>query len=435
MSDAVRMIDISKIHWGERARVVLGDIESLTESIKDKGVIQPITIYSDMEGLAGFRRYTAALAAGLTKIPALIRDRKKIEDSDIDMLEIELIENLCRKDFEWAEQVKLIAKIDQRCREKDIDWSARKTAKLLGHEHPMNVSRALQLAEAFEQIPELSELKTQDEALKAVKKLHEGIVVAELRKRQKESMSRGMEDMLDIADANYKIGDALVGIAELRSSGVVHFIEVDPPYGVDLPEVKKQQGSGNLVQTYKEVEVSDYPKFVDAVAKGTFRIAGQHCWMIFWFGPTHHHLVYTTLTAAGWTVDDIPAIWNKGFGQTNAPEIYLARSYEPFFICRKGSPTLAKRGRSNVFNYSPVAGTKKYHPTERPLDLMEDIIETFCFPNQIGLVPFLGSGVSLRAMYKFGMRGFGWDMNGEYKDKFMLAVEADTKELDEEAVE
>lgn len=430
MSDKLQMVDLDKIHWSDRARIDLGDITSLTESIKEKGVLQPITLYNDFEGLAGFRRFTAATAAGLKKIPALLRDRKLIEDTGIDMLEIELIENVFRKDFEWQEQVMLVAKIDRRCREKNIDWSARKTATLLGHSHPMNVSRSLQLADAIEQLPEIGQLKTQDEAMKLVKKLHEGVVVAELRKRQQTSTSRGMTDVLKIADANYKIGDALKGMAELRNDGVIHLIEVDPPYGIGLNEQKKQESAVNTVTSYKEIATDEYEGFLQAVAAETFRVAGPNCWMIFWYGPTHHQLVLTSLRDAGWLVDEIPAIWSKGHGQTNAPEIYLARSYEPFFICRKGRPILVKRGRSNVFNHTPVASVKKYHPTERPLDMMEELMELFCMPNSIVLIPFLGSGVSLRACYKTGMRGFGWDLNGEYKDKFMLAVEEDTKALD-----
>ena len=430
MTDKVQYVDITKIHWNDRARVDLGDIESLTESIKEKGVLQPITIYSDFEGLAGFRRYTAATAAGLSKIPALLRDRKGIEDTEIDMLEIELIENVFRKDFEWQEEVKLVAKIDALCRSKNIDWSVRKTAKLLGHSHPMNVSRSLQLADAFQHMPELANLKTQDDAMKVVRKLQEGIVVQELRKRQTEGISRGLLDMLKVADKNYCIGDAFKGMAEWTSNGAVAFQEIDPPYAIDLNEQKKQDSSGHIVQSYKEVPLDKYPEFLKRIAMESYRIGGRNSWMIFWFGPTHHDLVFSTLTKAGWHVDEIPAIWSKGYGQTNAPEFYLARSYEPFFICRKGNPVLVKRGRSNVFNFTPVAGAKKYHPTERPLDLMQEILDVFTLPNQVVVVPFAGSGVTLRACYTRGLLCKGWDENPEYKDKFMLAVEEDTKNLD-----
>ena len=429
MADKVQMVDLEKIHWDKRFRVDLGDIDDLAESIKIKGVLQPITVYPDLELLAGERRVTAARKAGLKKIPALIRDRKD-EDRDIDMREVELIENLFRKDFTWAEQSALISEIDSRCRSKDVDWSARKTAQLLGHSHPMAVSRALSLADAIAVLPELGKLKTQDEALRAVKKLHEGVIIQELRSRQAITTDKGLATMLKIADANYTIGDTFVEMQEFRSEGVVHFIEVDPPYGIALHEQKKQETTGNKVETYQEVPADVYPVFLEKLAKETFRIASKNCWMVFWFGPTHHHLVFTTLQAAGWEVDDIPGIWNKGHGQTNAPEFYLARAYEPFFICRKGQPVLNKRGRSNVFDFAPVAAQKKYHPTERPMPLMMELLETFALPNQVCVVPFAGSGVTLRACYNYGVKVWGCDLNPEYKDKFMLAVEADTKALD-----
>jgi ParB/RepB/Spo0J family partition protein len=432
-ADQVKFVDISKIHWEPRARLDLGAIEQLTESIKEKGVIQPITIRTDFLLLAGERRVTAARAAGLTKIPALIRDTK---NDVIDELEIELVENVFRKDFEWDEQAKLIAKIDAHCKDTKSEWSTRKTAQLLGQSHPMNVVRALKLVDAMALLPEIAECKTQDEALKMVKKLEEGLITNELRKRQETASveNRGLHDMLRIAKANYKIGDALKEMAALKEGFNVSLIEVDPPYGIDLNALKKQTDGTNLVNSYKEVEGANYQAFTEIVAAETYRLAGKDCWMVYWYGPTHHHLIFTALTKAGWLVDDIPAIWSKKIGQVNAPEIYLARTYEPFFICRKGKPVLNKRGRSNVFDFVPDIGTKKYHPTQRPIALMEEILETFTIvsPSTTVLVPFLGSGATLRACYNYGVRGFGWDLNPEYRDKFLLAVEEDTKKLDSE---
>lgn len=428
-TDKLQFIDIDKVHWNPRAREDLGDIDTLAESIKEKGVLQPITITPDFRLLAGERRTTAARVAGLTKIPALIRDTK---GDIIDEKEIELIENVFRKDFVWDEQARLIAEIDKHCKENRTEWSARKTAHLLGHAHPMNVVRALKLADAMQHLPQLAECKTQDEALKMLRKVEESLVTTELRRRQDHIKDMGMQDMLRIADANYQIGDALEEMEHLKTGGFVHFIEVDPPYGIALQDQKKQMDSTSNVVTYQEVPALIYPAFIQKVATETFRVANANCWMIFWFGPTHHHMILTSLRAAGWAVDDIPAIWAKGVGQTNAPEVHLARSYEPFFVCRKGMPVLNKRGRANVFFHPPVAGTQKYHPTERPLVLMEELLEIFTFEaaNQIMLVPFLGSGVTLRAGYKRGLKGFGYDLNPEYKDKFMLAVEGDTKKLD-----
>jgi hypothetical protein len=126
-------------------------------------------------------------------------------------------------------------------------------------------------------------------------------------------------------------------------------------------------------------------------------------------------------------VDEIPAIWTKSQGQTMQPEIYLARGYEPFFMCRKGKPVMVERGRLNVFNFPGVAGTKKYHPTQRPTELIREIFTTIAAGRVQAFVPFLGSGATLLTCYEMGFQGFGFDLNGEYKNQFMLEVEKQTR--------
>lgn len=422
----LKQLNIADIKWDKRYREEFGDLEGLSESIKVKGVLQPITVGSDMTLLAGERRIRAAILAGLDKIPALVRD---FED-EVDMREIELMENLFRKDFTWPEECALIQEIDRLYKERNIDWSGRKTAELL-NKSKSNVARALQLAKAVTVIPELGEMKTADDALKAIKKMEEKAVVAELRRRQSnEKQDRGMLDMLKVADANYRIGDTLEELVELKSDGFIHFIECDPPYGIELNKVKSSKDSvDSTVHGYNEVDAKEYPKFLEKLAFELYRVAGKNCWLAFWYGPTWHTEVKAALKKAGWQVDDIPAIWAKKQGQTLQPEKYLARGYEPFFVCRKGEPALMKRGRLNIFEFSQ-SSKNKYHPTERPIELMEELISTFVPPMSVVLVPFLGSGVTLRACYNLGMKCWGWDKSDQYKDKFMLAVEEDTKLLD-----
>ncbi|MHB8413906.1 MAG: DNA methyltransferase [Acidiferrobacteraceae bacterium] len=430
----LEIVPLDKIHWNKRYREDLGDIDSLAESMQEKGVLQPITITPDYELLAGERRVTAARKAGLVEIPALVRSK---EDA-IDAREIELMENVLRKDFTWSERCALEQEIDRLYKEKNLDWSGRKTAQLLSRSQS-SISRDLQLAKAIEDIPELAEYKTADEAYKVLKKLEEDAIVTTLRERQSIAMNndgleRGLKLALKLADSNYHIGDTFKGLAELRSDGLVHVIECDPPYGIDLASVKSSKDSPTSnVHSYNEIDKSEYPAFIKRLAKELYRVAGQHAWLVFWFGPTWQHETITALRDSGWQVDDIPAIWAKPNGQTLQPELYLGRAYEPFFLARKGKPVLMKRGRLNMFNYSGVPSTTKYHPTERPVQLIQDILETLSVPRQVVLVPFLGSGATLRAAYNCGMSAFGWDLNGEYKNRFMLAVEQDSKSLNGES--
>lgn len=429
-------VDLSKVWWNKRYRDDLGDLDSMVESMKDKGVLQPITVTPDLELLAGERRVTAARKAGLTTIPALIRPKADA----IDAREVELLENLVRKDFTFVERCNLTMELNRLYKENNRDWSQAKTAQILDRSGA-SVSRDIKIAEAMQVLPELRTLKTADEALKVINKFEEQIIVGELRRRQVEQvgtgvgLDKGLQSMLKLADANYQVGDTFAGLAELPSGGDFGFtrfgiIECDPPYGIDLTEQKRSKDSvTSNVHTYQEVDKEAYPTFLKRLATELYRVAGQHTHLIFWFGPTWQHQVLTALTDAGWKVDDIPCLWVKNQGQTMQPKTYLGRAYEPFFLARKGQPTIIKEGRLNVFNFPSVAGVKKYHPTERPVAMIEEIFNTLGLPRTSVLVPFLGSGASLRAAYNCGMTGTGWDINGEYKDKFMLAVEQDTRAI------
>jgi ParB family chromosome partitioning protein len=102
-----RMIPVEKIRPNpEQPRKTLGDLRELTESIREKGVLEPLLVrFVPREDtyyiISGERRYHAARGAGLLEVPCI----EKIAD-EAETLELALIENLQRKDltpFEEAE--------------------------------------------------------------------------------------------------------------------------------------------------------------------------------------------------------------------------------------------------------------------------------------------------------------------------------------------
>ncbi len=108
-----RMIPIDKIRPNpEQPRKFLGDLRELSDSIKEKGVLEPLLVrFVPREDayyiISGERRYHAARAAGLRELPCI----EKIAD-DAETLELALIENLQRKDltpFEEADGLHRLA--------------------------------------------------------------------------------------------------------------------------------------------------------------------------------------------------------------------------------------------------------------------------------------------------------------------------------------
>jgi ParB family chromosome partitioning protein len=123
-----RMIPVDQIRPNpDQPRKALGDLRELTESIREKGVLEPLLVrFVPREDcyyiISGERRYHAARAAGLREIPAI----EKMAD-DAETLEIALIENMQRKDltpFEEADGLHRLAE--------QFDYTHDDVAKKLG---------------------------------------------------------------------------------------------------------------------------------------------------------------------------------------------------------------------------------------------------------------------------------------------------------------
>jgi ParB family chromosome partitioning protein len=95
-----RMIPAEKIRPNpDQPRKALGDLRELTDSVKEKGVLEPLLVrYVSNEEcyhiISGERRYHAARAAGIRELPCI---EKMVDDAET--LEIALIENIQRKDL------------------------------------------------------------------------------------------------------------------------------------------------------------------------------------------------------------------------------------------------------------------------------------------------------------------------------------------------
>jgi ParB family chromosome partitioning protein len=100
-----RMIRVDEIRPNpDQPRKALGDLRELTESVREKGVLEPLLVrFISSEGcfyiISGERRYHAARAAGLREVPCI---EKTVDDAET--LEIALIENIQRKDLTAFEE-------------------------------------------------------------------------------------------------------------------------------------------------------------------------------------------------------------------------------------------------------------------------------------------------------------------------------------------
>jgi ParB family transcriptional regulator, chromosome partitioning protein len=110
-----RLVPIELIRPGAlqpRRRFAEAELEALAQSIREKGILQPLLVRSldaqetDFELVAGERRWRAAQRVGLHEVPILIR-----QISDSEALEIALIENLQREDLSPLEEAQAYSRL------------------------------------------------------------------------------------------------------------------------------------------------------------------------------------------------------------------------------------------------------------------------------------------------------------------------------------
>ena len=89
-------VKIDDIKIKKRVRRDLGDLEALKESLRLYGLLNPITLNSKYELIAGERRLEAAKSLGWERINAIVLDNNV---DKVRQLEIELEENNQRKEF------------------------------------------------------------------------------------------------------------------------------------------------------------------------------------------------------------------------------------------------------------------------------------------------------------------------------------------------
>ena len=104
-------------------------IEELAVSIRNQGIIQPLVVRPQGDGfelIAGERRWRAAMRAGLSRVPVVLRNA-----SDHEALQLALIENLQREDLNPLEEANGYRRLQE-----EFHWSQEEMAEKVGKSRP-----------------------------------------------------------------------------------------------------------------------------------------------------------------------------------------------------------------------------------------------------------------------------------------------------------
>ncbi len=392
----LKTIKVSDIKFNDRIRFEMGELNELAQSIKKFGIIHPPVVDQDYNLIAGGRRLTA------------IRDILKWNTIEVDVRdninaltrkELELEENLQRKDLEWHEQTKAIKEIHELKQQIHGEgkkgkatggWTLRDTAsaidKSLGAIHA-----EVKLAEALVDFPELLEEKNKFQALKRLKQLEEEAILKELASRKVTINNKSVD---------LKHGDCLEVLDTLDDASI-HLTIADPPWGIELDS--RSQLARNRGIEYKDGRAESIA-LIHETCKKLYRVMVEDSHLYLFFGITNYHATMQAVEDAGFELDPIPCIWVKESGGAPSKGLAQPSAYEVILHAWKGRRAL-NHGAHNVFtvNRPPVA--ERIHTAQKPVELLEQIILLASDPGDTILDPFGGSGSTVVAAALQGRKG------------------------------
>ena len=382
----------------ERYREATGDIPGLAASMNDPkfGQLQPIII-DENDGLCdGFRRYTAAKLNGWTHIDVVRKDHVPA----LLAREIELEANIQREDMSWEEKARALADLDTLKRANDPNWTQRATVELAGV-RPAAVSEATKLVKMIELFPEIA---------KNAKNHTQAVAMANAKAKQILRKDAVRNTPLEYTDIDKKIllGDSVDLIKRIPDESF-HAVITDPPFGIDYD--KRRENDVASMNSYKD-DADNYRRIL-SMAPDIYRVLKPDGWLVWFFGMSWYQEAKEAFRDAGFTVDELPIVWDRTQGRTFTlrPDRYFARGYDVALHCFKGDPQIVQRGKPNVLSIAPV-GTSELM-VERPVELYAELIRRLTVPGEIVADFFVGSGSCPAAAASNGRDFFGIELNSE----------------------
>jgi ParB/RepB/Spo0J family partition protein len=377
--------------------------DELVESIKNVGLINPVTV-NRVEGKyelsAGEHRIEAFKVLKRPTIPAAIKD--SLSEYDSGMLELE--ENIRRFAMPPAERMKAIKKLHDMRSAADPSWNQQRTAALVGSRRQADVSQALSLAAFAEAFPDIAaKAKSVNQLMSHAQ--HKAAQILRVNKVQKDAKT---DQRAQTVEEKIWLGDSVERIKEVPDHSF-RLVLTDPPFGVDYDN--KVSGTVGALTDYSDTE-DDYERIL-SMAPDLYRVLKPDGFLVWFFGISWYDRCKSVFRDAGFTVDEIPVVWDRTAGKcwTRRPDRYFARGYDVALMCIKGDPQIIKRNQPNVIHATPVSTSEREAVVERPIELYKPFIERLTVPGERVADFFVGAGGVPAAAAALQRDFFGIELN------------------------
>jgi len=214
------------------------ELDELSDSIRQHGVMQPVVVRQTVRGyelIAGERRWRASQRAGITEIPAIVRD---LDDQQVAALA--LIENIQREQLTAIEQARALARMRDQF---SMDQTALATMISSSRSNVANLLRLLNLAQGVQTmledgrlemgharallpLPENMQQKTAEDVLKSQLSVRQTETLVKRLLADDTSPSKSEDKDPDVSRLEAKLSDRLGASVQIKakSGGKGHIV-------------------------------------------------------------------------------------------------------------------------------------------------------------------------------------------------------------------
>lgn len=253
---------------------------------------------------------------------------------------------------------------------------------------------------------------------------YEGIYRAVIRgEHSDDSLETSIENAN--TDAKDQAHFGVDGIEKLEEYDENSFdcVVTDPPYGMEHTTHRHANENTDF-----DGDVSDALSLFDAALNELQRVCKENAHLYVFFPITEYPEVREIATEY-FEIDEKPLIWvknnhaptrdmEKGFDKIYAPQ------YEPVLHLRGEKDTRELQGGacSNILKHDIPKSEDRWHSTQKPISLWEELITNSTAQGETVVDPFAGSGSALIAAKRTDRRYIGMEENEEYESRFKREI-------------
>lgn len=234
----------------------------------------------------------------------------------------------------------------------------------------------------------------------------------EIKKEEKKEAykSKVIENRIETKISKNIINGDSLQILESLEDGCIDVVLTDPPYGISYKSNRSIYDDAITKRGLLNDGKDEAFNLLEKTCKVLSRKSADNSHLYF-FCSWNVFSDFERIISKYFTIKT-PLVWDKGNKGSGDLENDWGNQTELVIYCTKGKKLINNR-RGNVLNVSRLHTSKMVHPTQKPVELLKQILEVSILEGDFVVDPFMGSGSTIKACNILNIKSLGIELDKE----------------------